>query len=82
MPPSSDSSRAGSPVLLSAPGLSVVALVLFVLFATLVAGALWPVQLLNPLWQLRLAGSLINGAPFALLGLALLIDALVCLKRG
>ena len=72
MPPSSDSSRAGSPVLLSAPGLGVVALVLFVLFATLVAGALWPVQLLNPLWQLRLAGSLINGAPFALLGLALL----------
>jgi hypothetical protein len=59
-------------VLFSAPGLSVVALVLFVLFATLVAGAVWPVQLLNPLWQLRLAGSLVNGAPFALLGLALL----------
>ncbi|MCX5966422.1 MAG: hypothetical protein NTV57_02020 [Cyanobacteria bacterium] len=59
-------------MLLSAPGLSVVALVLFVLFASLVAGALWPLQLLNPLWQLRLAGSLINGAPFALLGLALL----------
>jgi len=72
MPPSSDSSRSGSPVLFSAPGLSVVALVLFVLFATLVAGAVWPVQLLNPLWQLRLAGSLVNGAPFALLGLALL----------
>jgi hypothetical protein len=45
---------------------------LFVLFATLVAGALWKVQLLNPIWQLRLAGSLVNGAPFALLGLALL----------
>jgi hypothetical protein len=59
-------------VLLSAPGLSVVALVLFVLFASPVAGALWPVQLLNPAWQLRLAGSLVNGAPFALLGLALL----------
>jgi hypothetical protein len=72
VPPSSDSSRSGSPVLFSAPGLSVVALVLFVLFATLVAGAVWPVQLLNPLWQLRLAGSLVNGAPFALLGLALL----------
>ena len=72
MPPSSDSSRSGTAVLLSAPGLSVVALVLFVLFATLVAGAVWPVQLLNPLWQLRLAGSLVNGAPFALLGLALL----------
>jgi len=55
-----------------APGLSVMALVLFVLFATLVAGAVWPVQLLNPLWQLRLAGSLVNCAPFALLGLALL----------
>ena len=72
MPPSSESSGSGTPVLLSAPGLSVVALVLFVLFATIVAGALWPVQLLNPLWQLRLAGSLVNGAPFALLGLALL----------
>lgn len=72
MPPSSESSRRGAPVLLSAPGLSVVALVLFVLFATLVAGALWPLQLLNPAWQLRLAGSLVSGAPFALLGLALL----------
>jgi len=72
MPPSSERSS-GSPVqLVSAPGFSVVALVLFVLFATLVAGALWPVQLLNPAWQLRLAGSLVNGAPFALLGLALL----------
>jgi len=72
MPPSSESSRSGTAVLLSAPGLGVVALVLFVLFASLVAGALWPVQLLNPAWQLRLAGSLVNGAPFALLGLALL----------
>ena len=72
MPPSSERSS-GSPLqLLSAPRLSVVALVLFVLFTTFVAGALWPVQLLNPLWQLRLAGSLVNGAPFALLGLALL----------
>jgi hypothetical protein len=59
-------------VIFSAPGLSEVALVLFVLFATLVVGALWPVQLLNPLWQLRLPDSLVNGAPFALLGLALL----------
>lgn len=72
MPPSSDPSRSGPPVLFSAPGLSVVALVLFVLFVSLVAGALWPVQLLDPAWQLRLAGGLVNGAPFALLGLALL----------
>ena len=72
MPPSTDSSRSGSPVLLSAPGLGVVALVLFVLFASLVAAALFPLQLLDPAWQLRLAGTLVNSAPFPLLGLALL----------
>ena len=72
MPPSSEPSRSGAPVLLSAPGLSVVALVLFVLFASLVAAALFPLQLLDPAWQLRLAGTLINGAAFPLLGLALL----------
>lgn len=72
MPPSSDPSRSGTAVLLSAPGLSVVALVLFVLFATLVAAALFPLQLLDPAWQVRLAGTLINTAPFPLLGLALL----------
>jgi hypothetical protein len=59
-------------VLFSAPGLSVVALVLFVLFASLVAAALFPLQLLDPAWQLRLAGTLINTAAFPLLGLALL----------
>jgi hypothetical protein len=42
MPPSSEPSRSSSPVLVSAPGLSVVALVLFVLFASLVAAALFP----------------------------------------
>jgi len=72
MPPSSESSRHSTPALLSAPGLSVVALVLFVLFGSLVAPALFPLQLLDPAWQLRLASTLINGAPFALLGLALL----------
>ncbi len=56
-------------MLLSAPGLSVVALVLF---ASLVAPALFPLQLLDPAWQLRLAGTLINTAAFPLLGLALL----------
>jgi len=72
MPPSSESSRSGTAVLLSAPGLSVVALVLFVLFASLVTPALFPLQLLDPTWQLRLAGTLINSAAFPLLGLALL----------
>jgi hypothetical protein len=41
-------------------------LVLFVLFASLVAPALFPLQLLDPAWQLRLAGSLINSAAFPL----------------
>jgi len=54
------------------PGLSVVALVLFVLFGSLVAPVLFPLQLLDPAWQLRLAGTLINTAAFPLLGLALL----------
>ena len=72
MRPSSDSSHSGTPVLLSAPGLGVVALVLFVLFASLVVPALFPMQLLDPAWQLRLAGALINTAAFPLLGLALL----------
>jgi len=72
MHPSSYSSRSGTPVLLSAPGLSVVALVLFVLFASSLTPALFPLQLLDPAWQLRMASTLINGAPFALLGLALL----------
>jgi hypothetical protein len=57
MPPSSDSSRSGTSVLLSAPGLSVVALVLFVLFGSLVAPALFPLQLLDPAWQFRLTGA-------------------------
>ncbi|MCX5949592.1 MAG: HpsJ family protein [Cyanobacteria bacterium] len=72
MPPSSEPSRSGTAVLLSAPGLSVVALVLFVLFGSLVTPALFPLQLLDPAWQLRFAGTLINSAPFPLLGLALL----------
>lgn len=72
MPPSSGSSRHDAPVLRSAPGLSVVALVLFVLFVSLVAAALFPLRLLDPAWQLRLAAALTNGAPFPLIGLALL----------
>ena len=40
MPPSSERSSGSPSQLLSAPGLSVVALVLFVLFASLVAGGL------------------------------------------
>jgi hypothetical protein len=42
MPSSSESSRSGTPMFFSAPGLSVVALVLFVLFVSLVAPVLFP----------------------------------------
>ena len=51
MPPSSESSRSGTAVLFSAPGLSVVALVLFGLFASQVAAVLFPLQLFDPAWQ-------------------------------
>jgi hypothetical protein len=54
MPPKPEPSRSSTPVLLSAPGLGVVALVLLLLFASLVAAALFPLQLLDPYWQLRL----------------------------
>jgi hypothetical protein len=72
MPPSAHTSYFQAPQLLSARNLSVVALVLFVLFSTLVAGVVLPFQPLDPAWQLRLAGALINGGPFPLVGLALL----------
>jgi len=42
------------------------------LFASTLAAALFPLQPLAPAWQWRLASTLISGAPFALLGLALL----------
>ena len=60
------------PLLLPTRSLGVVALVLFVLFAAVLAGALWPIQPLDPLWQLKLSAALVNAALFPLLGLALL----------
>jgi len=60
------------PMRLISRSLGVVALVLFALFASIVAGALVPLQLLAPSWQLRLAAALVNSAAFPLVGLALL----------
>jgi hypothetical protein len=48
MLPSCEPSRSGSPVDLSARGLIVVALVLFLLFTSLVAAALFPCSCLIP----------------------------------
>jgi hypothetical protein len=44
------------------------ALVLFLLFASVVAATQFPLQPLDPAWQLRFTGTLVNGAPFPLLG--------------
>jgi hypothetical protein len=67
-----DSSNSRPVELLSSRTLSVVALVLFVLFATVLLGVLFPFQPLDAAWQLRMAAALINGVPFPLVGLALL----------
>ena len=66
--------RSGSlgPKRLPTRSLSVVGLVLFVLFATVVAGALVPFLPLEAAWQLRLAAALVNAASLPLMGLALL----------
>lgn len=67
------SSSTDSPtLLLSASSLSVVALVLFVIFAALLAGVVFPLQPFSVAWQLRLAAALIRNSPLPLLGLALL----------
>ena len=68
----SDPSSSLQPTWLVSRSLGVVAFVLFVLFATVLAGALVPLQLLQPAWQLRLAAALVNSAAFPLVGLALL----------
>ena len=53
-------------------GLSLAGLVLIVVFLTILTGVLFPVRLINPVWQLRLGGMLINMAPMPLIGLGLL----------
>lgn len=58
--------------LISARGLSLAGLVLAALYLSILSGSFFPVQLLNPAWQLKVGSALINASPFALLGLALL----------
>lgn len=48
------------------------ALVFVALFATLVAGSLFPLQPLDPAWQSRVIGALVNAATLPLLAVALL----------
>lgn len=56
----------------TARGLSLAGLVLVVLFLTVLAGSLFPIQLLDPAWQLRVGSAMINSSPMPLTGLALL----------
>lgn len=60
----------GSPS--SARGLSLAGLVLFALYGSIVVGSLFPIQLLAPVWQLKVGSALINASPFPLIGLGLL----------
>jgi hypothetical protein len=55
-----------------ARGLSMAGLVLAGLYITILAGSFFPIQLLNPAWQLKIGSALINASPFPLVGLALL----------
>lgn len=52
--------------------LSWVALVLFLLFATIVVGSALPPKLLDPAWQIALFSALLNTAGFPLVGMGLL----------
>lgn len=52
-------------------GLSLSGLVLVVLFLTIVSDSLLPLRLIDPAWQLRIGGALVNASPFALIGLGL-----------
>ncbi|MFM7550880.1 MAG: hypothetical protein ACKO8I_18865 [Cyanobacteriota bacterium] len=52
--------------------LSFTGLVFLLLFLSIAAGALFPIAILAPAWQLRLGSTLINSSPIPLTGLALL----------
>ena len=64
--------EAAAPPEVVAPALSSIGLGLLTLFGIAVIGQLFPLRLLFPAWQLRVAGVLIESGPLALIGLALL----------
>ena len=59
----------GPDLFFPARGLSLAGLVLVALYLSILAGSLFPIQLLNPAWQLKLGAALINASPFPLIGL-------------
>jgi len=72
MPSSSDSQRYERPSWNASRSLPVVSLTLVVLFLSSLAGAFFPLEPLEPTWQVRLAIALISGGPLALIALGLL----------
>jgi hypothetical protein len=59
----------GPDLFFPARGLSLAGLVLVALYLSILAGVFFPIQLLNPAWQLKLGSALINASPFPLIGL-------------
>lgn len=72
MTSSSDRREPGYVPSATARGFSLAGAVMVVLFLTVVAGSLFPIQLLDPTWQLRVGSSLINSSPMPLTGLVLI----------
>jgi hypothetical protein len=56
----------------TARALSQAGVALLAVYIVILLGGLWPVQLINPAFQLRVGSQLINSAPIALVGLAML----------
>lgn len=56
----------------TARALSQAGVALLAVYIVILLGGLWPIQLINPVFQLRVGSQLINSAPIALIGLAML----------
>lgn len=56
----------------TARALSQAGVALLAVYVVILVGGLWPVQLISPAFQLRVGSQLINSAPIALIGLALI----------
>jgi hypothetical protein len=59
----------GPDLVFPARGFSLAGLVLVALYLSILAGVVFPIQLLNPAWQLKVGSALINASPFPLIGL-------------
>jgi hypothetical protein len=62
----------GHDLIVPSRGLSLAGLVLLALYIAILAGSFFPIQLLNPAWQLKFGSALINASPFPLIGLGAL----------